>query len=64
MSEEKIDGKKESVNQIKISDVIFTTLKRWPWILLSLSVCMGLAVMYLMRTAHIYTRTTSIVIKS
>lgn len=64
MSEERIDKKNEAINQIKISDIIFTTFKRWPWILLSLAVCMGLAVLYLMRTAPIYTRTASIVIKS
>lgn len=52
-----------SMNQIKLMDVIYATLRRWPWILISLAVCIGLAVLYLMRTAPVYTRTASIVIK-
>lgn len=65
MAEEEKEGKAQigPMGQVKISDVIFTTLKRWPWILLSLAVCMGLAVLYLMRTAPVYTRTASMVIK-
>lgn len=53
----------ESVNQVKIADVVYITLKHWPWILLSLALCMGAAVLYLMRTTPIYTRSASIVIK-
>lgn len=53
----------ESVNQVKIADVVYITLKHWPWILLSLAICMGAAVLYLMRTTPIYTRSAAIVIK-
>lgn len=53
----------ESVNLVKITDVVYITLKHWPWILLSLALCMGVAVMYLMRTTPIYNRSAAIVIK-
>lgn len=52
-----------AVNQVKISDVAFATLRRWPWILISLLVCVGGAYFYLLRTTPTYTRTASILIK-
>ena len=65
MSEEKIEKDKVAeAAQVKITDIIFLTLKRWPWILLSLAVCMGLAVLYIMRTAPTYMRSASVVIKN
>ncbi|MDE7026085.1 MAG: AAA family ATPase, partial [Paramuribaculum sp.] len=56
--------KTTSAAQVKISDVVFLTLKRWPWLLLSLVVCVGAAVLYVLRTPPMYTRSASIVIKS
>lgn len=62
--EETIENTPQSSTQVKISDIIFITLKRWPWILLSLVVCVGCAVLYVLRTQPMYTRSASIVIKS
>ena len=63
--EETIESTPQSSStQVKISDIIFITLKRWPWILLSLVVCVGCAVLYVLRTQPMYTRSASIVIKS
>lgn len=56
--------KKAPAPQVQISDVFFMTLRRWPWILLSLAVCVGAAMFYLMRTAPVYTRSASILIKN
>ena len=53
----------QAANMVKLSEVCFSTLRRWPWILISIAVCMGLAVYYLLRTPPTYTRTASIVIK-
>ncbi|MCM1349388.1 MAG: polysaccharide biosynthesis tyrosine autokinase [Firmicutes bacterium] len=61
--EEKAEKKADTLSQVKITDVIFITLKRWPWLLLSLVVCVGLAQLYIMRTPPVYTRTASVVIK-
>lgn len=49
--------------QVNITDIILLTLRRWPWIVLSLAVCLGAAIFYLLRTPPVYTRTASIVIK-
>lgn len=55
--------KQSVVEQVKITEVISLTLKRWPWILLSLVICVGLALLYLARATPIYTRTAAVVIK-
>ena len=49
--------------QVNITDIILLTLRRWPWIVLSLAVCLGAAIFYLLRAPPVYTRTASIVIK-
>ena len=63
MEEENVETKSSVINQLSRTDVLLITLKRWPWILLSLTVCMGLAALYLMRATPLYTRTASVVIK-
>ena len=55
--------KTPKVNQVKISDVIYITLKKWPWLILSVAVCVGIALLYILRTQPVYTRSASIVIK-
>ena len=55
--------RQSAVEQVKITEVISLTLKRWPWILLSLAVCIGLALLYLARATPVYTRTAAVVIK-
>lgn len=63
MALEKKNKRDTRLNQVKISDVVFMTLRRWPWIILSVCVCVGIAILYVLRTPSIYTRTASIVIK-
>ena len=60
---EELEEEKQAASQVKITDVIYTTLQRWPWILLSLFICLGLAYIYLLRTAPTFERSASIVIK-
>ncbi len=48
---------------VPIVDIIFLTLRKWPWILLSLIVCVGAAMIYILRTPDVYTRATEIMIK-
>lgn len=38
-------------------------LSKWRWFLLSLAVCIGLAVVYLLRTPSVYTRTATLLIE-
>lgn len=63
MALEKKNKKDTRLNQVKISDVVFMTLRKWPWIILSVCICVGIAILYVLRTPPIYTRTASIVIK-
>lgn len=54
----------QQINQVKPMDVLFLTLHRWPWIVLSVIICVGLAALYLLRTPSLYTRSAEILIKS
>ncbi len=47
-----------------LSDIFFLTLRHWPWIILSVVVCVGSAYFYLLRTPNIYTRAAEILIKT
>lgn len=60
----KTSKKQPQLTQVTISDIIFLTLHRWPWLILSLAVCCGLAYYNLLRTPSLYTRTAEIFIKS
>ena len=48
---------------VPLSDIFFMTLRHWPWILLSVLVCVGAAYIYLLRTPNVYTRAAEILIK-
>ncbi|MDR0954929.1 MAG: polysaccharide biosynthesis tyrosine autokinase [Rikenellaceae bacterium] len=48
---------------IKIQDLFYLFLSKWPWFVISLAVCLGIAVTYLIITQPVYTRTASILIK-
>lgn len=46
-----------------LSDIFFMTIRHWPWILLSVVLCVGSAYIYLLRTPNVYTRSAEILIK-
>lgn len=48
---------------VSISDVFFITLRHWPWILLSVFLCVGFAYYKLLKTPDVYTRVAEIQIK-
>lgn len=57
---------KKSVSQagtMPLSDIFFMTLRHWPWILVSIVVCVGAAYLHLLRTPTVYTRAAEIIIK-
>lgn len=53
----------ENPGNVPIADIIFMTLHHWPWILLSVIICVGAAYIYLLRTPNVYTRSAEILIK-
>lgn len=48
---------------IRVQDLYYLCLARWKWFVLSLAVCLGFAVIYLLKTPPVYTRTASLLIK-
>lgn len=48
---------------IRIQDLYYLCLARWKWFVLSLAVCLGIAVIYLLKNPPVYTRTASLLIK-
>lgn len=48
---------------IRIQDLFYLCIGKWHWFVLSLAVCLGAAVWYLLTTPPVYTRTASILIK-
>ena len=55
--------KSNTNNSVPITDILYRTLHYWPWLLLSVVVCVGLGVIYLLRTPNVYTTTASILFK-
>ncbi len=48
---------------VPLTDILYRTLHYWPWVLLSLFVCVSIGYIYLLRTPNVYTSTASILIK-
>ena len=50
-----IQSKKTSVTtgSVPLTDILYRTLHYWPWVLLSLFVCMAVGIVYLLRTPNV-----------
>ncbi len=48
---------------MRIQDLLYLCLAKWHWFVISLAVCLGIAVWYLLITPSVYTRSASILIK-
>ncbi len=48
---------------VPLSEVVQLTLRHWQWLVVSVSVCLGFAALYVLRTPKTYTRSAEIVIK-
>ena len=51
-------------DSLSIVEMLMLCLRHWPWFVLSLVVCLGVAILHLKSTPLVYTRTTSILVKS
>ena len=58
------NSKISASDSLSFMDMLMICVRHWPWFILSLLVCMGLAMLYLLSTPKTYTRTTSILVKS
>ena len=54
---------REQQNSIQIQDLFYLCVNKWHWFVVSLAVCVGVAVWYLLTTPPVYTRTASILVK-
>jgi capsular exopolysaccharide synthesis family protein len=50
-------------NDFQIRDFLYLCLAKWKWFVLSLTIVLGVAVIYILRTPRVYTRTASVLIK-
>lgn len=53
----------DTSSSLPIADIFFLTLRHWPWILLSVVLCVGAAYIHLLRTPDVYSRSAEILIK-
>ncbi|MCH5231029.1 MAG: polysaccharide biosynthesis tyrosine autokinase [Muribaculaceae bacterium] len=60
-----INNKKNQANNgiVPLTDVLFKTLSYWPWLLLSVLVCVGIGLLKVARTPSVYTRSAALLIK-
>lgn len=63
MSENQTNANFHQEDSLNIKDLMLLYLSKWRWFLLSLAVCIGLAVVYLLRTPSVYTRTATLLIE-
>lgn len=50
-------------NSVPLLDIFFKTLHYWPWMLLSIVICVGFGLLYVARTPYVYTQSASLLIK-
>ena len=48
---------------VPLLDIFFKTLHYWPWVLVSVAVCLGLGFLYVARIPYTYTESASLLIK-
>ena len=63
MSENQTNASFRQEDSLNIKDLMLLYLSKWRWFLLSFAVCIGLAVVYLLRTPSVYTRTATLLIE-
>lgn len=54
---------KQADDFLRIQDLFYLCLNKWYWFVISLVVTLGVAVIYLLKTPPVYTRTASLLIK-
>ncbi len=57
--DKELDNPTQSIN---IAELFRATLRRWPWIVISVAICVGLALFYVLRAQPVYERSSSMII--
>jgi len=63
MPTEKNFETEEEQNELNLKELFYLCVAKWQWFALSLALCLGVAIVYLLRTPNVYTRSSSILIK-
>ena len=63
METTKKSGSREKSDYLTLQDLLHLCIGNWPWFLLSLAICLGIAEYRILRTVPMYTRTASLLIK-
>ena len=61
-----VSAVEEAVNEVSqfgLKDIVDMVLKKWYWFAISIILCLGISVLYVMRTSPVYTRTATILVK-
>lgn len=53
----------EESQQMTIRDIWSMCIRRWPWFVISVAICLGVAVFRIMKTPPVYTRSAQVLIK-
>ena len=57
------DTEQQEENSFDIKDIVCLCLANWKWFVISLALCLGIATFHILKTAPVYQRTASILIK-
>ncbi len=60
---QQLNNYRKRPQELSLKDIIYTLKHNWYWFILSVILCIGAAVLYLMQAPKVYTRTASVLIK-
>lgn len=63
MAKESSDSQKNNGQAFTLTDLWHVTLHNWPWVALSVVICLGLAMLYLKMANPVYNRESSVIVK-
>ena len=63
MTDNKNVSGRQQDDSLQLKDLVQIYLSKWKWFVLSLAVCLGVAVLYLLKTPSVYTRSSSLLIE-
>lgn len=63
IEEQTIASEEEEIGGPTLGEVFKLTIKKWPWLLLSVVICLALGVFYILITPKSYTETAEVVVK-
>ena len=58
-----VDEAINEASQFGLKDIVDMVLKKWYWFAISIILCLGVSVLYIMKTSPVYTRSATILVK-